>query len=442
MNKKKLQGRLAWRYAAGLLGVFLLLWAGWTAIGRSPEPEPIPVAKTTLDGRHAALAAASAPSSVPLMAAASAAQASSTTAVAAPNQRSSRHSDRATAQQLEQIEAQWCSHAKQAHEQAEASIEQGNPIDWSDFKNIDEKRLEAASQARMALPTSQARYAVRERLLKSWIAQLRNQGDSRSLATAFFLFMSEAAAHEDGWAENAMAFHAEALRTSDPYVLQLWQQGSRRCGMRGTTCQALPKTRWAEIEPNNLLAWLPDFRDAGGLTDAQWQGVAAAGYVRDYQHEFRARLLALLAKTPPGLELETGLGLVTSSYLFGSGISALTMHRECNKPDAAGRFRNACLHAANLFWNAPQTSVADRAMALSMSEKRKALGDVEWAQRFAELKALSPEMQMALRQAESEPKDWNKSCDKLPARRQRLLDIAEGGSWKAAQTLLAKGAAR
>ncbi|MFN7695387.1 MAG: hypothetical protein ACK5O3_15225, partial [Burkholderiales bacterium] len=228
-----------------------------------------------------------------------------------------------------------------------------------------------------------------------------------------------------------------------PYVLQLWQQGSRRCGMRGTTCQALPKTRWAEIEPNNLLAWLPDFRDAGGLTDAQWQGVAAAGYVRDYQHEFRARLLALLAKTPPGLELEMGLELVTSSYLFGSGPSALTMHRECNKPDTAGRFRNACLHAANLFWNAPQTSVADRAMALSVSEKRKALGDVEWAQRFAELKALSPEMQMALRQAEYEPEEWRKAgCDKLQVRRQRLLDIAEGGTWKAAQTLLAKGAAR
>jgi hypothetical protein len=82
-------------------------------------------------------------------------------------------------------------------------------------------------------------------------------------------------------------------------------------------------------------------------------------------------------------------------------------------------------------------------MALSMSEKRTALGDADWAQRFAELEALSPEMQMALRQAEYEPEELRKAgCDKLEVRRQRLLDITEGGTWKAAQRLLAKGAAR
>jgi hypothetical protein len=52
-------------------------------------------------------------------------------------------------------------------------------------------------------------------------------------------------------------------------------------------------------------------------------------------------------------------------------------------------------------------------------------------------------MQVALGQAESTPKEWRKAgCDKLQMRRQRLLDITEGGSWKAAKTLLAKGAAR
>ncbi|MFN7694144.1 MAG: hypothetical protein ACK5O3_08880, partial [Burkholderiales bacterium] len=263
MNKKKLQGRLVWRYAAGLLGVLLLLWAGWTALGRSAEPESIPVAKANPAGPQAAMAAASMPSSVPFMAAAPASQASSATAVAAPSPRRTPLPARATAQQLEQIEAQWCSHAKQAHEQAEASIEQANPIDWNDFKNIDDKRLEGATRASLDLPTSQARFAVRERLLKSWIAQLRNQGDARSLATALFLVMDGVGAHEEGWTENAMAFYAKASRTNDPYVLQLWQYGSRLCGrpgMPGLTCQALPKARWAEIEPNNLLAWLPDFQ--------------------------------------------------------------------------------------------------------------------------------------------------------------------------------------
>jgi hypothetical protein len=390
------------------------------------------------------MAAASTPSSVPFMAAAPASQASSATAVAAPSPRRTPLPARATAQQLEQIEAQWCSHAKQAHEQAEASIEQGNPIDWSDFKNIDRKRLEAASQARVALPTSQARFAVRQRLVNSWIAHLRNQGDARSLATAAFLVMDGAASHESGWAENAMAFYAEALRTRDPYILRLWQHGSRCCGMPGLTCQTLPRTRWAQIEPSNLLAWLPDFQDTAGLTEAQWQGIEAARYVRDYQYELKARLLALLAKTPPGLELEMGLELVESSNLHGSlGPSALTLQRECIKPDAASRYRSACLHAANLFWNAPQTSMTDRLMALSLIEELNALGDADWAQRFADLKALSPEMQVALGQAESEPKEWRKAgCDKLQMRRQRLLDIAEGGTWKAAKTLLAKGAAR
>jgi hypothetical protein len=139
-----------------------------------------------------------------------------------------------------------------------------------------------------------------------------------------------------------------------------------------------------------------------------------------------------------------GLELVESSNLHGSlGPSALTLQRECIKPDAFSQYRSACLHAASLLWNAPQNSLMERARALTVSEKLNALGDADWAQRVAELKAISPDMQMALVQAEYEPEEWRKAgCDKLQVRRQRLLDITEGGSWKAAKTLLAKGAAR
>lgn len=344
------------------------------------------------------------------------------------------------AQQLEQIETQWCSHAKQAHEQSEASIKQGNPVDRSNPAKANYGQLEAL----LALPTSQARLAVRGRLLKNWVAQLREQGDPRSLATAAFLVISTGSTNTEGWAENASAFQTQALQTNDPYIWNLWQSASRSCVGRETTCRTLPETRWAEIEPGNLLAWLADFQNPKRLSEAQWRGVEAARYVRDYQFELKARLLALLAKTPPGLELEIGLELVElSSPRDSMGAAAFILEKECIKHDASSQHRNICLGAAALFWNAPQHSLLRRLTALSVGMKLNPLGDADWAGRWAEIEALSPEMIRALDQAESEPEEWRKAgCDKLQMRRQRLLDIAEGGTWKAAQTLLAKGAAR
>jgi hypothetical protein len=407
-------------------------------MGRRIESASVLTTDINRGASQAELPAASSPNLAVVIPAQDASQASSATRGANPNQSSTSLSAGPMGQQLEQIEAQWCSHAKQAHEQSEASIKQGNPLDMSAPTKIDGGRLNAAVAASVNLPTNQARYAVTARLQKSWIAQLRNQGDARSLATAAFLAI-EGVGRDDGWAENVMAFHAEASRTSDPYVLQLWQFASRWCGTRGTSCQALPHTRWAQIEPNNLLAWLANVQGSKGLTEAQWRGVEAARYVRDYQYELRARLLALLAKTPPSLELEIGLETAERG-LFSP--SVLTLERECTKPEAANRHRNACLRAASLFWNAPQALLMDRATALALSERLNAQGDAVWAGRLVEFNAISHEVGTALLQAELEPKEWRKGCDKLPARRQRLLDIAEGGTWKAAQTLLAQGAAR
>ena len=418
------------RIAIGLIGALLVSWAGWSVLKPAPASGP---------GEDAALISPPAAVVQPAMQGASsvtphAASGGSTALAAQPtNMQPTKGS---TPQQLAQIEAQWCTHAQQAHQQAVASIEQSHPINF--LEKLDKQRFEARVQAEQDLPTSEARWLVRKRLKTRWIEQLRAQGDPRSLATASFLTLESSPADK-----SALAFQAEAASTRDPYVLQLWRAVGRYCETYGG-CQKLPKERWAQVEPSNALAWLAGLDESTGMSDAQWQGLARASYASNHTNELRVRLLNLLATTPPGLELEVGLELVghISMPMDVRAPSVSSLAQECRKPEAASRYRKTCLHASSLFWDTPQASFFQRGQAMALASGLSATAEPIWAARLAELEALGEEALKLHVETEFDTKSPKEGCGKLIARKQRMLDMAKLGPWHVAQQLIAERAVR
>lgn len=330
-----------------------------------------------------------------------------------------------SAMQLAQIEAQWCTHGMQAHRQSEASVFQGaggrvSTADAQAFQNL----LSALD----ALPTSQALNAVRQRLLRVWVERLQGQGDARSQATAFYLQVE----HGAGWSEAAeAAFRQQAASTPDPYVLHLWRQHERTCSFR-RSCSAVPPERWSAIEPDNLLAWLPPGLGAVSLTDAQWEGVARAKYLRSYHHDVQLTLLALARELPPGLELDVALTFITQIATLPT-VSPDRILAACSPEAVRQTRRQACLHGADLLWRQPQAALMDVAKALAMAKELNAEREGPWPARMTEALALGNFNATEFHMVEMGAAPKAASCEVLAAKRDRLTDIARQGSWRVAR---------
>jgi hypothetical protein len=416
------------RYAWVLLGLGALVGLGWYSMQHEP-PATRTTAAPASQAPTAALADAAALPAIPAHAASPVARGPTSAELAAL-----RDSIAQQLQQLKQIEAQWCSHGQQAHAQSMASVEQSHPINPG---HSDAQRSLARAEATNALSTTRARYMVKDRLQREWVAKLRARGDSRSLATASFLERKHVYGDERRALEARL--EAQALGSSDPYVLQLWLLGRNYCAF-GDPCPPQAKARWTQIEPENLLAWLPTGGSKTPLTDAQWSGISNARYARSHHYELLRRLLALLADTKPSLELEVGLEsieLLRSSH----GTSVGWLERHCQETVEGSVQRKACLHAAELVWNNPQPSWGDRTDTLGIVVAQGATQQPLWGTRIAELMSMGEVSAEVHRKTDYGLLDQQLGCDKLPARRQKLLNIAEGGAWLAAErTLKAQGA--
>ena len=330
-----------------------------------------------------------------------------------------------SAMQLAQIEAQWCTHGMQAHRQSEASVFQGA---GSSLNSSDVNAIMDYGKAIGALPTSQARRAVQQRLLVGWVDRLQRLGDPRSQATALYLQVE----HGAGGREVAeAAFRQQAATTRDPYVLHLWRQHDRACSLQGA-CTAVPASRWSAIEPDNLLAWLPPGFGAVSLTSAQWEGLSRAKYLRSYQYELQAVLLALAQDLRPGLELDVALEFI-AHMAAAQAVSADRVLAACQAPAVRQAHRQACLHGAELLWTQAQPSLMDVAKALGLARVLDAEGEGAWPVRMAEAQALGNinTTEFHLMAAGSLPKP--QSCDGLPLQRERLAEVAKAGSWRLAQ---------
>jgi len=365
------------RYAAVLLPLLVLGFLGWLAWARwsepaAPQAELAPLAEPA----RAPFENSKSPTALPLNAAASAPQ-----------------TGKPTKADLDAFEAAWCSPGLQAA---------------PEIKDLE----------------FYARSAIQTRLNANWHARLRAQGDLRSLATAALL------PQRDAREQYPAAFTQALWGTSDPYVLQLWRAGAGHCSL-GSRCIEVPEQRWSQAEPANLLAWLPTNADAAVLTPAQWHGIANARYVRSHLQEGQLLLLDLMSATPPSLELAEGLEMLKRHPLFRQDRRSLrTLVQLCTKPEAKQLHRDACLHAASLFWHAAQPSLQDPGGALRLADELGAREQALWASR----RKAWLERPSASRMQSLEASAPSSACGGLAARRQSLLDRAGSESVAGAAT--------
>lgn len=332
-------------------------------------------------------------------------------------------------EQLAGIEKQWCSHFAQAHDQAVASIRPETP---PDPKQLDVQRLTAEADAVNALLTSRAQYQVRARVLERWTERLLAQDDAPSRATAAYLTSTGVFGDYRERRLRLAVFSAEALASRDPYVVELWGLSPFLCH-ESDGCRRLPALRWAEVEPGNLLAWLPPLGQEAQITERQWTGIEQARYARSYRPALQARLLALLPGTAEGLEFEQVLSIIEEvSGPMNDDRRVMRLQRMCAGQAGDPRLRARCARAAEVLWASPDFDWLARARAAELRASFGPPGEQPWADRMSETRSLVqralPLLESFARAIGSRPK----GCATHAGRLQGLRDRVEQGP---AQTL-------
>jgi hypothetical protein len=408
--KNKFNRRLVIGAALGL--GLTLLGGGGVWLATAPDRAPAAVAATAPAGTRVATAfaapAASAQAPMPPPV---------TDSPARPSAAELAAMEQAAAEQIKQIEAQWCTSGLQTHLQSVASIEQSYGSD-----------ARGRAEATLRLPAQRAQYAVRDRLLQQWAQRLQSQGDARSRATAAYLMLAKRRNWESEWGQALAWMQAEALRSTDPYVLHLWAKDPGHC-QSDPKCTPAPLARGVEIEPSNLRAWLRAIPQGAPPTEAQWQGLAQASYARRYEPEFQSRLLALAAPLPQGLELQVALQFIWLESERGDA-ELVTLDRVCRAPEAMRKRKAVCLHAADLMWRQELANYSDRTLPLMLASHLGATEDEPWAGRFRALIAIGPDGIPAVSSADTGIRSAN-TCAQLLTERTRVTDLAQRGVWRA-----------
>ncbi len=312
-----------------------------------------------------------------------------------------------------------------------AAVERAHPIDRG-ASEPDLTAIHAWGDARRRDSGQQAREAVRERLQRQWIQRLQQAGDPRSRAAAAYIGASRFFFEERRPYQQQLRSLAEAGR--DPLIWHLWRLTRHDCA-DDDACGPAALKPWREIEPDNLLAWLPAFMSRQSIQAPDWAGIQAARHARSYQEDFIALLVPLVEQEAPGLALQEGLELISRlSHIWPTEGATLALVQACTEASQApaAKRQAACAHAAGLLWNAAQPQFFDRGFALQMATAAGHLEQSPWAERMAFIKTLSQDdgdKILATRFRHS----WDKQgCDAQPRLRQQLKLIAQGGEWAAA----------
>lgn len=361
---------------------------------------------------------ASGPSNLTEPAARSAPGAASAQATVQPqdaNQQARQRLDREVAE----VERQWCSSAKQAHLQMEQAREQSLPkFDPQNPKARVDADIAAASRAESL--TEGARRAVSTRLKEQWAQQLDLRGDPASRRVALWLRAPHSAKHSE-------ALKAQALSVGDAQAYALWLETERFC-FQGVRCSVADYLRWAQMEPGNLLAWLPVLGDKAPPPPDRWQGLAQARVVRSPLQEAVALLLPLVP-TEPGLAMEMGLEYIDYLRSDNDGYWTGRLGQTCEQAVTA-EHRSACARAAALLERQQSVSFLQR---LSAGLLREAYGEnadprALQARLGGAFKGLSPKQEEALKSLLSPGFRDRLGCDHLPAWRAHLQKLTDVGS--------------
>lgn len=416
-----------------MLGALLVAGAGgWLAMGRDGAAGVTGGAGRPLTSTSAADTTSAAGSAAgPVASAAS--PASAPPAVSASARAvAGRRSWELPPEQIAEIEKQWCSHGQAAHLQAMAALDRAHPVDHSADAPLDHAAMTARADASIREAGYQTRSAVRQRLMQRWIVQLQARGDVRSRAAAAFIGISVHHGREGAIHMPALRALAEGGR--DPLVWQLWRVARHFC-FDEPYCGPATLKPWREIEPENLLAWLPEFREAIDIPEARWAGIRAARYARSYQEDYMGLLLPLVEGEAPGLALQEGLGLLEDQIRIWPTIRANhALHKACTRAGPArdtGR-QDDCRRAAELLWTSPRPTLDDRITSLQVADANGAAEQAAWPARLSFVRALDAAEQQRFMETRFRSRWDEQPCDAQPRQRETLKAIAQGGEWAAA----------
>ena len=148
-----------------------------------------------------------------------------------------------------------------------------------------------------------------ENWLRRWAVALRQRGDERSLAAVDFL-------ESLPWRKDAaqrgpalQSLHRRARLSGDGFVVAL--ANSQACTAELGCSEAMPRDRWAQLEPGNLSAWLALAPAGLPVSEAWLSGLLQSTYDNSHRRELMGMLLSLPPQLPPGpRRLARDIGLI------------------------------------------------------------------------------------------------------------------------------------
>lgn len=309
--------------------------------------------------------------------------------------------------QLRELDAQWCSHGAQAYAQFQDSVLQSLEQEQGtlDAQQLDRRLAE--------WPAHRAKAQIQARVVQDWIAALQQRGDEVSLAIARFLDT-----HNDG---ALLALHRQAQTSRDPRVLAL-------AASRSADCAALPgcprgaATRWTEVEPSNLAAWLTrSEQESHPLSTAELAGTRE---FNSHQAELMLRLTSLPGAQRPGLFSEVEQQQLIAR-LNQPGLPPFhALMERCNNPVDAEQ-RAGCAQAAESLWQQSSPNLMTRTIAVALS-RQLGLG-APWPQRYSRhLRVMATAPTAA---ANEDMPHGDMGCSDPAPWRARLSEFARRGEW-------------
>lgn len=269
--------------------------------------------------------------------------------------------------------------------------------------------------------------AAQQQLVRAWARQLRQRADIQAQVAAEWLDIS----HPTDAASAARArARLQDLARSSRQPVAVYLALHMGCA-DAAACTPVPASLWAELEPDNRLAWLAQLaRTEAPAAQREWlaRAVLAPQHI-DYGREVLRTLLTLPGEAQPGMRraaqhaARAAAAFGVAPYL-GAGPSRLCKSSEA-KPGSVVHAQ--CRILAQQLWRDGE-DVLSHAVALSLAKVVDA-DNPQWVERRAEqqrLEAASPaDLDAFQREHGGQPFE----CVAPDVVAQRLGDLASKGEW-------------